>query len=248
MDAPEGTIVDRLSVDVAEETYRLGPGETLTFGRTAKAVVDAENPYMHRSVGRLYFDRWSWWLQNVARHMPMTMIGDDDRLKTLPAGAAEPLTTTQGLIRFYAGAVGYEVAWELDRPLASPEFDDGRSESETITADFGKVVLSVDQRRMMSAMAEPRLRDPGNQSRIPASAEIASRFGWTLKQFDRKLDYLCRKLTDSGVPGLRGSPGTEAADRRERLVTHVLHNGLVTSDDLQLLDCVGTGTAEEAPC
>ncbi len=223
---------NRLSFDAAEETYRLDPHETLTFGRAARAVVDADNPFMHRVVGRLYFERWAWWLHNTARHMPMTMVGDDDRFKTLPAGAAEPLTTTGGAIRFYAGATGYELTWELERPLPPPAGEDGAGVADDDTADFGNVVLTSDQRRIMTVMAEPRLRNPGLPSRLPANAEIAARFGWTLKQFDRKLDYLCRKLTDSGVPGLRGRPGTEAADRRERLVRHVLDNGLITADDL----------------
>ncbi len=248
MDASKGTIEGRLWFDVAEETYNLEPNATLTFGRAAKAIVDPENPYMHRVVGRVYFDRWCWWLENSARHMPMTMIGDDDRLKTLPAGAAEPLTTAQGIVRFYAGAAGYEVAWELEVPPTSPNLDTDPDGADTVTADFGNVRLSADQRLMMTAMAEPQLRDPGRQSPLPANAEIAARCGWTLKQFDRKLDYLCRRLAESGVPGLRGRPGTEAADRRERLVRHVLHNGLITVDDLAGLDRTEPVLSEDAPC
>lgn len=244
----------RLSVDVAEETYHLESGETLTFGRAAKAVVDAANPYMHRTVGRLYVDRSCWWLQNNARHMPMSMVGDDDRVKTLPAGAAEPLTTTRGAIRFYAGVAGYEATWELDQPLSppAPTLDDRvelvLDELDAITSDFGNVRLSSDQRCMMVAMAEPRLRDPGQTVHIPANGEIAVRCGWTLKQFDRKLDYLCRRLAETGVPGLRGRAGTEAADRRERLVRHVLNNGLITIDDLDLLDVLDRAAAQESRC
>ena len=248
MDGSEGTIADRLSFDAAEETYRLVPGETLTFGRAAKAVIDADNPYMHRVVGRLYFDRWCWWLHNTARHMPMSIIGDDDRLKTLPAGAAEPLTTAGGAVRFFAGASGYEVSWELERPVHQPDVHHGPDWEDSVTADFGKVRLSDDQRRMMTAMAEPQLRDPGSADPIPANAAIAARYGWTLKQFDRKLDYLCRRLADSGVPGLRGQPGTEAANRREQLVRHVLHNGLITAADLRLLDVADAVTPEDSTC
>lgn len=249
VDASRGTIAGRLTFDVAEETYHLEPEQTLTFGRAGKAIVDAENPYMHRVVGRVYVDRWTWWLQNSARHMPMSMIGDDDRIKTLPAGAAEPLTTATGAVRFYAGASGYELTWELERPPALPTAPVGESDAlDGVTADFGNVRLSNNQRRMMTVMAEPRLRDPSRISQIPANGEIAARCGWTLKQFDRKLDYLCRRLADSGVPGLRGSPGTEAANRRELLVTHVVNNGLITADDLVLLDGMEPPVPEDAPC
>ncbi len=236
VDASDETIGGRLSLDAAEETYRLAPDESLTFGRAAKAVVDADNPHMHRVVGRIYFDGRCWWLHNAARHMPMSMVGDDDRSKTLPAGTAEPFTTAEGVIRFYAGATGYEMAWELERPLSPPDLEAGSHEVDVITADFGNVRLSADQRRMMTIMAEPQLREPGRPPQIPTNAEIASSCGWTLKQFDRKLDYLCRRLADSGVPGLRGHPGAEAANRRERLVRHVLDNGLITTDDLDLVD------------
>jgi hypothetical protein len=249
VDASKGTIAGRLSFDVAEETYHLGPSETLTFGRAGKAVVDADNPYMHRVVGRVYVDRWSWWLQNSARHMPMSMIGDDDRHKTLPAGAAEPLTTATGAVRFYAGASGYELTWELEQPPAFPASQGCESDTlDGVTADFGNVRLSNNQRLMMAVMAEPRLRDPSRLSQIPANAEIAARCGWTLKQFDRKLDYLCRRLADSGVPGLRGNPGTEAANRRELLVAHVVNNGLITADDLALLDGTELPVSEDNSC
>lgn len=248
VDASDGTVADRLSFDVAEETYHLEPGEALTFGRAGKAVVDADNPYMHRVVGQVYFDRWTWWLQNSARHMPMSMIGDDDRHKTLPAGAAEPLTTAHGAIRFYAGATGYELTWELERPPASGGEVQAPDALDSVTAEFGNVRLSKNQRRMMAVMAEPRLRDPSRPTQIPANAEIAARCGWTLKQFDRKLDYLCRRLADSGVPGLRGTPGTEAANRRELLVMHVLHNGLITTDDLAVLDRLETKRHQDVSC
>ncbi|MEM7324653.1 MAG: hypothetical protein AAF531_16300 [Actinomycetota bacterium] len=249
MDAPAETIADRLSFDVAEETYHLDPGETLTFGRAGNAVVDADNPYMHRVVGLLYFDRWGWWLRNSAKHMPMSMVGDDDRHKTLPAGAAEPLTTPRGSVRFYAGATGYELTWELSGPSAAPDSPAGLPDTiDATTADFGKVRLSDNQRTMMVVMAEQRLRRPGVPLPLPTNAEIAARCGWTLKQFDRKLDYLCRRLADSGVPGLRGNPGTEAANRRELLVMHVLHNGLITTDDLALLGGLCPSPTERASC
>ena len=69
-----------------------------------------------------------------------------------------------------------------------------------------------------------------------ALGQVAGRLGWSAKKLDRKLDYLCRRLTERGVRGLRGQPGDEAVDRRQRLVDHVVLAGLVTSLDLELLD------------
>jgi hypothetical protein len=65
---------------------------------------------------------------------------------------------------------------------------------------------------------------------------MANRLGWSTKKFDRKLDYLCARLSEQGVRGLRGERGIEATARRLTLVDHAIRNGLVTSADLHLVD------------
>ena len=89
---------------------------------------------------------------------------------------------------------------------------------------------------LLVSLAEQRLRDPAaDRTSVPSNAEIAHRLGWSTKKFDRKLDYICAKLTEHGVKGLRGGKGIEATTRRLNLVEHAVRNGLVTTADLVLL-------------
>ena len=71
---------------------------------------------------------------------------------------------------------------------------------------------------------------------MPSNAEVANRLGWSTKKFDRKLDYICAKLTEHQVKGLRGGKGVEATTRRMNLVEHAIRNGLVMPRDLSLLE------------
>jgi hypothetical protein len=57
-----------------------------------------------------------------------------------------------------------------------------------------------------------------------------------MSKYNRKLDHLCQKLDRAGVPGLYGAEGAQASDRRRALVDHAVAVGLVTVDDLTLLD------------
>ena len=95
------------------------------------------------------------------------------------------------------------------------------------------VALNDEQRLLVVALAESRLRDSSaDPADLPANASIAHRLGWSAKKLDRKLDYLCARLSSEGVRGLRGEKGFEAVDRRARLVDHAISSGMVTTNDL----------------
>ncbi|HHX86438.1 MAG TPA: hypothetical protein GX694_14185, partial [Actinomycetales bacterium] len=69
-----------------------------------------------------------------------------------------------------------------------------------------------------------------------ATADAAARLGWAVTKFNRKLDNVCEKFSRVGVRGLRGSEGNMASNRRARLVEYAVAAGVVTADDLPLLD------------
>lgn len=80
------------------------------------------------------------------------------------------------------------------------------------------------------------LRDPGaGPDALAPNRAIAGRLGWSITKFNRKLDYLCVRLTGSGVRGLQGERGGEATNRRWRLAEHAVATRLVTATDLDLL-------------
>ena len=111
---------------------------------------------------------------------------------------------------------------------------------------IGDVPLTLSQRLMILALAEPVLRREGTgMSEMPTSAQAAERLGWTLTRFNRKLDNVCDKLDRIGVPGMRGGVRAYATNRRVRLVEHAIAARLVTRDDLPLLDTEAAASGED---
>ena len=52
-------------------------------------------------------------------------------------------------------------------------------------------------------LAEPALRPDGSgRAHLPTSAEAATRLGWALTKFNRKLHNVCQKVENAGVRGL----------------------------------------------
>lgn len=222
---------EQLVVDYCGEVHRLAPESSLMFGRRAELEID-ENPYLHRVVGRFVHREGLWWLQN---HGSKTSIELRDRRSSarvnLPPGQQVVVPYQAFIVSFTAGPTAYELEVErVGEPLALDDIDPGG----TVTIDFGKVPLSAEQHLLLVALAEQRLRT--GSLGIPTNQALASRLGWTLTKFNRKLDHLCAKLAREGVRGLRGDQGVLATDRRDALVEHAVTVGLVTADDLGLLD------------
>lgn len=225
----------KLWVEFIDERYVVD--EVLTFGRRGELIVDPDNPYLHRIVGSFLLFDGGWWLRNDGTTIELAIRSDGDRRVHLPPGASDPLTGTSGIVQFTAGIAKYEILYGLEgasRPETreDPEMPDGPE-----TNKFGVIRLNHEQRLLIAGLAEQRLRDPvANQVSLPSNSELARALGWSSRKLDRKLDYMCRRLSEKGVPGLRGEIGSEANDRRRRLIEHVLGAGLIDDRDLEALD------------
>jgi hypothetical protein len=137
----------------------------------------------------------------------------------------------QSAVRFAAGALRYElVAFHGGRPVPATEAPalPGRE-----TTQYGRVDLTDDERALLRVLADPVLQDPAGAGpgTLPTNREVALALGWPLTKFNRKLDYLCVRLARAGVVGLQGGRGSEANNRRWRLVEHAVAARLVTLDD-----------------
>ena len=139
-------------------------------------------------------------------------------------------------VRFTAGPTSYELNLHMSEPPFSASVE-GMLQTADTGATIGAVVLTPDQRLLVVSLAEPALQpDATGRADLPSSAEAASRLGWPLTKFNRKLDNVCQKLKKAGVRGLHGGPERLASDRRARLVEYALAVRLVTSADLALLE------------
>ena len=205
----------------------------LTFGRGAELDIDS-NPFLHRRVGRFVCVDGIWWVENLNAWTPISIVaGGSSSLLNGDDRAA--LVHVSSCVRFEAGVCNYQLDVSLDTVPAQPPTPPALDIDLTATFRPASLELTDEQRLLVVALAEARLRNPAERFRLPSNQSVADRLGWSIAKFNRKLDYLCRRLERSGVTGLR-STGRRANDRRLRVVDHLLGNGTVTEDDLELLD------------
>jgi hypothetical protein len=229
--------VSELHLFFIDELTVVKPGDVVTFGRSGDIELDEANQYMHRIVGTFFEKDNVWWLANKSRHAQLTLVGNTGRLTRLPPDAVSAISEVSGLLRFDAGPSTYELGWTLpgQDPLMPPIVD-GDGDLSMATSQFGIVPLNNEQRLLLVAFAERFIEDSSvSTADLPANAAVAHRLGWSGKKLDRKLDYLCARLSAEGVRGLRGEKGFEAIDRRSRLVEHAMSSGMIGPADLETL-------------
>ena len=240
----ERTAVDasRLSIDYCGEWFHVLPGETFSVGREGDLAVD-DNPFLHRRFLRAEHVSGLWWLVNEGTRLAATVCDAATGAQSwLPAGSRLPVVFAVTTVVFTAGPTTYELVVHAASPAYTEPPQDPLSGETTI----GTVLLTLTQRQLVVALAEPMLRRDGSTvSEIPSSAKAAARLGWSQTRFNRKLDNVCDKLDRSGVQGLRGGPGKLASNRRARLVEYAVGSRLVTAADLPLLDITDDEGAQQ---
>jgi hypothetical protein len=226
-----------LTIDFLGEHHVVEPGDALTFGRAADLLIDESNLYLHRIVGRFLGHDGHWWIENLGSQVELDVESDSGVRVRLPAceppaaPAIAPLVGAQSAVRFTAGGLRYElVAFHGGMPV--PETRAPAAPGRE-TTQFGRVDLTDDERALLRVLADPVLQDPAGAGPgvLPSNREVALLLGWPLTKFNRKLDYLCVRLARAGVAGLQGGRGSEAMNRRWRLVEHAVAARLVTLED-----------------
>ena len=221
-----------LLVRFIDEQHRLEAAQQLTFGRAGDLVLDEANPYLHRLVGRFVWWDGFWWVENLGNGLELQLLGDDGALVRLPPGAQAPLTSPQSVVRFAAGGLPYEVEALLPATSA-PAPPPATRVPGPPTTRYGDIVLTDDERSLVVELARPFLADPtAGPERLPANEDVAATLGWSRTKLNRKLDYLCERLTKTGVRGLQGGRSHVASNRRWVLVQHALVARLVSPDDV----------------
>jgi hypothetical protein len=221
-------------VDFCGEEHRLDPDTPFVIGREGDLEVD-DNPYLHRRFLMLSHDNGIWWLANIGSQLSATVSDSEGGVQAwLAPGARLPVVFRCTTVRFTAGPTTYELEVVVDQPTFMGASADVDVNGETT---IGPMPLTMDQRLLVVALAEPLLRgDARNTGSVPTSAEASQRLGWTITKFNRKLDNVCQKLARIGVQGVHGEPGSLASNRRARLVEYALAVRMVGPADLALLD------------
>ncbi len=223
----------RLFLEFRGEPVWASAGGSVTFGRDADLVVDADNPYLHRVLGCFVAHGDVWFLQNLGRFIPLRV---QDRTSTsfvqVDPGDQLPVGFGEFVVTFTAGTEDYDLGGALSEPTPLELGEAAPSD----TAEFGLTSLNDEQLLLVLALAEGRLSgDPDWATRLPGNKAVARRLGWTITKYNRKLDYLCRRLAESGVEGAAGEHGLLATSRRQVLVDHAVNRRLVVAADLPRL-------------
>ena len=221
-----------LSIDFAGEIHEVLPGERFVIGRQGDLAID-DNPYLHREFLEISHDEGWWWVRNVGGRLAASLTDRRAIMRsTLAPGARLPIVFPVTLLTFTAGATTYEL--EL-----ATEVGGYAEQARTLSGGdttVGAITFTESQLLAILALAEPVLRRVGTGvAHLPSSSQAAERLGWTLTRFNRKLDNVCDKLDRAGISGLHGGPGSNAANRRARLVEYAVSTLIVTADDLPLL-------------
>jgi hypothetical protein len=236
------TAPDLLYLDFVGQEFTLAPRDTLTFGKDADLVVDEYDEYLHRQVGIVEHANGAWWLTNLGDRIVISVEdANGPSFKQLAPGTRDVLVYPEFFVRFRTRTARYELEGSLADPNANaprtavrPRFGD---DEETATWSWGEVELNEHERRLLVALCANRLEAGRNAPvTLPSNEDARTRLGIRATTYNRRLDHLCARFADAGVEGLVGSDGKLARDRRHALVEHVLRYGIVTRDDLVLLD------------
>jgi hypothetical protein len=227
---PDGS---RVCVEYCGEWYEVSSESSFGIGRDAELELDS-NPFLHRRLLEIGLVNGLWILTNVGSRLAVTVMDGSGRMQSwLAPGARLPLVFEQITVVFSAGPTTYELSIYNSEPVFG---ETGLLIPSSGQTTVGVTEFTESQRLLMVALAEPALlRDGTGMSEIPTNVKAATRLGWPLTRFNRKLDNVCDKLDRAGVKGLRGGPSEHAMNRRTRLVEYAIAARLVTRADLALL-------------
>ena len=222
---------DELVIDLAGETVNVPVGGSLTLGREADFFID-ENRYLHRNLAKVYDAGERWWIGNIGSSISFELYerSSGTRVKVAP-GDSVPLPGNDTLMSFKAGPTNYEIDLRSGREIVNvtiaPPLD---------TISQSDIEFTASQKLLILALAEPALRAPEQRIAIPPSKQAAARLGWGMSKFNGKLENVCDRLAKIGVRGVKSTADAPATNRKQSLVEHCIRVGIVTPDDLYLLD------------
>jgi len=106
-----------LFLEYLGEELQVDTGDTLTFGRSADLVVDADNQYLHRVLGCFVSQGDVWFLQNLGRYVTLRITDRTGPSRSeLAPGDQLPIGFEEFTVTFDAGPQTYEIGGALAEP------------------------------------------------------------------------------------------------------------------------------------
>ncbi|MEW2632712.1 serine/threonine protein kinase [Streptomyces sp. NPDC048389] len=229
-------------------TLRLGPGESVRFGRgsaTTPVELRLDDAAISRLAGEIRVTDDHWQLSNHSTsqsYLVENPEGAGEYLRVPPrrAGAPIPFEFSRVVLptRRSTG-VAFQV-FAPDHVYLPADGANGQWGSRTVTA------YSLDETSLyflvLVALCEPRLRDESSVA-VPTTPQIVERLRGhaacgrlTARAVSSHIDYLAEEKMRIGAPADHGaSAGTRRNGKRESIVGLVLRFGLVREEHLALL-------------
>ena len=222
-------------------TWRVRPGEQLTFGRasTCTLALPGDDRGVSRNAGSFDWRGGFWWLTNASASSMLYLAGDLGFKADIPPGMALPLQQWHAKVRIDGVIDSYTLRLRL--PDLDEESDDDDDESpagavpdavpeRTVTATKLRAPLNDDDRLVLAARFEEYLTWKHSGAAAPRSAkEAADRIGWRPHTVAKRCENIRNRYVRIGVPGLRGPRALE------ELAALLISTGELTGDDLRRL-------------
>ncbi len=221
-----------------ERSERIAAGTAFVIGRGADLSI-GDNPYVHRRFLEVAQRDGVWWLTNIGSALTASVSSAEGAAQSwLAPGQSMPLVFRTTAVMFTGGSTMYEFSLTLE----SPVYEEPAGWRGAGDAENAAELLSPMQRILLTALAEPLLRDgDAGSARMRTTDEVAARLGWTPEKLERRLGRLCDKLSRKGVRGLRRSADARLGDaQRSRLAEIAVGARFVTVVDLELLTAFAT--------
>ncbi len=223
-------------------TWRVRPGQILTFGRGAGCTITlpAADRGVSRSGGRLVFEQGAWWLRNDSSSSVLYVSGDRGFRVDLPPGMRAPVQQWHAKIRLQGVLGSYTLRLRLPGLDEVPEQDPGVGQAgripagstgeHLVTSTRHRPPLSGPDRLILAARFEDYLNWRHTGPAAPRSAkQTAERIGWQAHTVAKRCENIRDRYSRLGVPGLRGPRALE------ELAMLLISTGELTASDLQRL-------------
>lgn len=228
-------------------TWRVQPGQTLTFGRGQACTIKlpANDHGLSRSAGSLEHRDGAWWLRNDSSSSVLYLSGDRGFRVDLPPGMSTPVQQWHAKVRLQGVRASYTLRLrlpdldDLPDPAGEPEQAAqspagapaavGKAE-QLVTSTRRRAPLTDSDRLILAARFEQYLSWRHVGPAAPRSAkETADRIGWQPHTVAKRCENIRDRYSRLGVPGLRG------ARALEELAMLLISTGELTAEDLRRL-------------